>query len=116
MNRPALLRFGLAGIALALAGWIGFGRAADRLDKPQATALAGRLLAAYAAQSGEPARHFAPQPTVDYPDGWEFGWSYAPCPEVARLRVFIGRNGRADYSETPDCAPAQGLGAPLTRA
>lgn len=112
IGQRAWWRFGLAATIFALAGWLAFGPAPDRLDKPQATQLAGRLLGAYATQSGEPAVHFVRAGVVDWPDGWEFSWTYAPCPEIARLRIFVGRNGRADYAETPDCAPATGFAAP----
>lgn len=115
MSRRARIRFMLAAVALALAGWIGLGRVPDRLDKPAATMVAAKLLAAYARETGEPAVHFTARGPVDYPDGWEFSWSYAPCPEIASLRVFIGRDGRANYAQTPDCAPAAGLMVPPAR-
>lgn len=116
MTRRAARRFGLAAVAFALAAWIGFGRAPDRLDRAEAGVLAAQLFAAYTRAAGETAAHFAARPTIGYPDGWEFSWTYSPCPEVTALRVFVGRNGSAAYSQTPDCAAPDDVARPLTRA
>ena len=48
---------------------------------------------------------------IEYPEGWEFSWAYTPCPEVARLSIFIRRSGSGHYGELPDCHPTRGFGA-----
>ena len=63
------------------------------------------MLAAYVSNSGEPPNHFADRQAIAYPDGWEFSWVYRPCPDLATLKVFIHKDGRGDYGETPECAP-----------
>jgi hypothetical protein len=78
---------------------------------PQAQARAEQMLAVYVARSGEPRSHFAAVARVDYPEGWEFSWIYAPCPNVARLRIFIRRSGSGHYGELPDCHPLRGFAA-----
>ena len=115
MNRIArstLGRLALAALALALAAAIWLGRREpEPIAAPAAAQHAARMLAAYAARTGEPMAHFGPVQRVDWPEGWEFRWAYQPCPEVGALRVFVRRSGRASYGETPDCAPGKGPAA-----
>lgn len=119
MNRT-WVRFALAALVLALAWWEWPGADALRLpwqsapmiNRANAQTRANQMLASYARHSGDPPGHFVEPATVDYPDGWEFSWRYVPCPAVARLRIFIHRDGRGDYGETPECHPMRGFGVP----
>lgn len=105
-----LLKIAAAVLILLLAFWVWRMRNPAEIAVPQAQARAEQMLAAYRARSGEPVAHFAAMARVDYPEGWEFSWAYAPCPDVTRLRVFIRRNGSGHYGELPDCHPMHGFG------
>ena len=98
-----------------LQDWDDFARTIETPGAPLDTEAlrdhAEQMLDAYIVRSGGPRSHFAAVARVDYPQGWEFSWIYAPCPDVARLRVFIRRSGSGHYGEFPDCHPLRGLGA-----
>ena len=114
MTRRAAFRFVLAGVALVLA--IGIWRSRFQpIDQPTAEARAGRLLAAYVQQTGEPPLHFTNRRMMRYADGWEFVWVYRPCRETAELRIFIKLSGAARYSQLPDCSPSRGFAVKPTR-
>lgn len=108
--RNTVGRLALAALALTLAAAIWLGRREPPPTLPP-DQRAARMLAAYAAHTGEPLAHFGPAQRVDWPEGSEFRWAYLPCPEVAALRVFVRRGGKASYGETPDCAPGKGPAA-----
>jgi len=100
-----------AAVVLALAWWVWQQRTPAQIAAPQAQARAEQMLAAYLKRSGEPPAHFAAMTTIEYPEGWEYAWTYTPCPEVARLSIFIRRSGSGHYGELPDCHPVRGFGA-----
>jgi len=110
-----LLKIAAAVLVLVLAYFVWRMRNPAEIAMPQAQARAEQMLAAYVARSGEPGSHFAAMTRVDYPEGWEFSWAYAPCPDVTRLRVFIRRSGSGHYGELPDCHPMRGFGAAPAR-
>ena len=110
-----LLRLAGAALVLVLALWIWRGRTPVEIAAPQAQARAEQMLAAYVSRSGEPTAHFSKLPRIEYPEGWEFNWAYTPCPDVARLRIFIRRSGGGHYGELPDCHPMRGFGAAPAR-
>jgi hypothetical protein len=110
-RRSTLRRLLAAAAVLALAWWVWQARKPVQLDQPQAQARAEQMLGAYMARSGEPPAHFAAMAGIEYPEGWEFSWAYTPCPEVARLSIFIRRSGSGHYGELPDCHPTRGFGA-----
>ena len=108
MTRAAAIKLILGGILIALSAWIWL-RPRD-IDEEQADAVAKAMAVRYAATTGEPVMHFGRARRVVYPDGWEFVWSYRPCPDDASLRVFVPRNGhRPRYTEQPDCAARTGF-------
>ena len=98
------------GAAMGLTGlWLLMPR---HIDKPEATAIAERLLVQYRRQSGEPLARFGTREVLEWSDGWEFRWRYQPCAEQASLRIWISTDGRsARYAELPDCLPQRGFGA-----
>ncbi len=95
-----------AAVLAAVLIWHSRGR---EIDLVTAAGRANRLLAVYVHRSGEPPAHFIPTDTVSYPDGWEFAWRYRPCPDIAALKIFVGKSGSASYSALPDCTPRHGF-------
>jgi hypothetical protein len=116
------MRWSLAALVLLLAWWEWPGamplpwRHTPLIDRQAAQRRANQMLANYVEHSGEPVGHFIEPATVDYPDGWAFSWRYVPCPTVAQLQVFIHRDGRGDYGETPECHPWRGFGVAPQKA
>ena len=100
----------LVGIALVLAGLVGFSLYHPDIDAKAAANIADQLLLQYHRRSGNPLRDFAAREDRIWADGWEFRWRYRLCPQAASLRVWISRDGRrASYAELPDCAPQTGV-------
>ncbi len=110
MRRGAIIRFALALTVLLVAGWLAlrFARAPN-IDRAEAETRAGRLLAAYAGQTGQPKAHFADRRVLEYNDEWQFIWSYRPCAMVGELRIAVKRTGAARYVVLPDCSPVRGF-------
>ncbi len=108
MTRRALLVGVGAALGVALLALL----VPRRIDQPQATIIAERLLVQYRRQSGEPLTRFGPREARQWADGWEFRWPYRPCADQASLRIWISSDGRtARYAELPDCLPRRGFGA-----
>lgn len=95
-------KFVLAGLVGAVAAGAWLARP-QPMDRGGADARAQRVLAAFVADTDDIPGHFLPRPTIAYTDGWDYRWAYAPCAEVAELRVFIARTGAARITATPDC-------------
>ena len=87
------------------------------IETTQADAIAKAMAVRFAAGTGEPVVHFGTARRVAWPDGWEFVWTYRPCPEIAALRVFVPLDGRRPrFTQTPDCEARTGLRDVLTTA
>ena len=112
MPRRAIIYFALAFVAVLTALLLMHGRVwpsrVHDIDLPTAAGRANRLLAVYVHDSGEPPVHFIAAGAIGYADGWEFAWRYRPCPEIAALKIFIGKSGSATSSALPDCTPRRG--------
>lgn len=108
MSREARLRLAAALAVLLLAAWLALSRART-IDEPEAEARAGRLLAVYAAQSGQPAAHFGDRRVFAFADEWQFVWVFRPCATVGELRIAVQRSGTARYVVLPDCSPVRGF-------
>ncbi|WP_419814125.1 hypothetical protein [Glacieibacterium sp.] len=108
MTRAAAIKLILGGILIAISVWLWL-RPRD-IDEQQAGDLAKAMAVRYAATTGEPVAHFGRARRIVYPDGWEFVWTYRPCPDDASLRVFVPRSGkRPRYTEQPDCESHDGF-------
>ena len=85
------------------------------IETAQADAIAKAMAVRFAAGTGEPVVHFGTARRFSWPDGWEFVWTYRPCPHTAALRVFVPLDGRhARFTETPDCDAKTGFRGALT--
>lgn len=108
MLRGPLPKLLLAAVVLALAGWLWL--RPRPIDEASADALAKATAVRFAAYAGEPVMHFGKARRIAWPDGWEFVWSYRPCPQAA-LRVFVPLDGRhIRVTQRPDCAAPDGFG------
>jgi len=108
-RRTAALKFVAAALVLVLAGWLWLRPLGP--DEAQADAAAKAAAVRFAANTGEPVVHFGKARRIAWPDGWEFVWSYRPCPDDAALRIFVPRDGhRLRITEQPDCAADHGFG------
>lgn len=108
MTRSVLIRFSVALAMLILALTLWTNRIGD-IGRPDAEARAMQLLAAYAAQSGQPSAHFGNRRVLAFADEWEFVWAYRPCASVGELRIAVRRTGAASYVVLPDCTPVRGF-------
>ena len=109
MTRGAGIRLGIGLVLIAAALWLWL--RPRTIDVAQADAIAKAFAVRYAAASGQPVVHFGRARRFVWPDGWEFIWSYRPCPTDTALRVFVPLVGRgARITQTPDWE-APGLGA-----
>ena len=114
MTRGAALTLILALTIFGAAAWLWLHT--RTIETAQADAIAKAMAVRFAAGTGEPVVHFGSAHRVAWPDGWEFVWSYRPCPETAALRVFVPLDGRhARYTQTPDCEARTGVRGALTR-
>lgn len=109
MRRSATIRFVLALTIFGVAAWLWHGRGYS-IDRAGAEMRATRLLTAYAAQTGQPAAHFADRRVLEFDDEWQFVWAYRPCAAIGELRIAVRRSGAARYVVLPDCSPVRGFG------
>lgn len=104
----------LMGVGVALVVAVAVLLTPRRIDQPQASAIAERMLAQYRTRAGEPQSRFGPRQARQWADGWEFRWPYRPCEDRASLRIWVSPDGStARYAELPDCLPSRGFGAGL---
>ena len=108
MSRTAISRFVLALVILLVAAWLWHGQP-QAIGRADAESRAAQLLAAYAAQTGQPAAHFANRRVLEFSDEWQFVWAYRPCATIGELRIAVRRTGSARYVVLPDCAPIRGF-------
>lgn len=109
MTRGAAIRLtlGLAMIGVAMWLWL----RPKTIEVAEADAIAKAYAVRYAAATRQPVAHFGRARRIAWSDGWEFVWSYRPCPADTALRVFVPLAGRgARITQSPDCE-APGLGA-----
>lgn len=100
----------IAGVLLfAEAGWLWLRPRV--IDMAQADTIAKQVAVRFAANTGQPVAHFGKARRIAWPDGWEYVWTYRPCPDDAALRVFVPVAGRhVRVTEAPDCTAGVGFG------
>lgn len=109
MTRWAALKLIAAGLILGVAVWLWFKPRV--IDEAQADSIAKAAAVRFVSSSGEPVVHFGKARRLAWPDGWEFVWSYRPCPDDSALRIFVPMSGRGvRITEEPDCSGDHGLG------
>lgn len=102
MTRGAAIRLtlGFAMIGVALWLWL----RPRVIEVAQADAIAKAYAVRYAAATRQPVSHFGRARRIVWPDGWEFVWTYRPCPADTALRVFVPTEGHgARITQSPDC-------------
>jgi hypothetical protein len=101
-------------LLFAAAGWLWV--RPRTIEITQADAIAKQVAVRFAAVSGQPVAHFGRARRITWPDGWEYVWSYKPCPDEASLRVFVPVAGRRiRITQAPDCEAGTGFGVKPVR-
>lgn len=108
MTRGAGIRLALGLTLIGVALWLWL--RPKTIEVAQADAIAKAFAVRYAAATRQPVVHFGRARRITWPDGWEFIWTYRPCPADTSLRVFVPLAGRgARITQSPDCeAPPLG--------
>jgi len=103
VSRSAALKLALGITLIGVALWLWL--RPRTIEVAQADAIAKAYAVRYAAATGQPVLHFGRARRFAWPDGWEFVWSYRPCPTETALRVFVPLAGHgARITQSPDCA------------
>ena len=112
MMRGAALKLTLAALLFAVAGWLIWHP--REIDTATADAIAKTAAVRFAATSGQPVVHFGSARRFAWPDGWEFVWTYRPCPAATALRIFVPLSGHGiEVTQQPDCQAVWPGPAPL---
>lgn len=108
MSLSAVLKLLAAAFILGVAAWL-WSRPRV-IEEAEADLIAKQAAVRFVTSSGEPVVHFGKARRLAWPDGWEFVWSYRPCPDDSSLRIFVPLTGRGvRITEQPDCS-GDGLG------
>ena len=109
MTRGAALKFIAAAFILGIAAWLWLKPRV--IEAAEADVIAKQAAVRFVTASGEPVVHFGKARRLEWPDGWEFIWSYRLCPADASLRIFVPLSGRGvRITEQPDCSARHGFG------
>lgn len=109
MRLAAVLKLVAAAFILGIAAWLWLKPRV--IDEAQADNIAKQAAVRFVSSSGEPVVHFGKARRLTWPDGWEFVWSYRPCPADSALRIFVPTSGHnVVITEQPDCSGDHGLG------